>query len=756
MSNHVIKLVILCLAQSSALSTENENYLNKMLTFYEPVIDTTYKAIDEDFDQGTDICTLKQACKSTTNFGVYSESGYSIDKQFNNISTNRDEIIFKKSISEYYNATHETKETLCVINDQLPLWKHTLDANPTGIKWQYMGMHSGDYGIYPAANWSEVNECPGTYNPTLRPWYAGPQSGSKDIIIGIDISDHLDNSDDRLAMAKILAKKFLSSLSFSDYFGIIVYSTFARPYDGTFLYRANSNDISDAEDYIDGLELDDGTTTNIGSFVKKAIDLFDSSEVSGDSSGCVKTIVLLTNGGNGIHDNNPVKLLDNENIKVFSYILSPGYKNPAVLIPSKMACATNGIVQTHTNYSTLDYAVESYGEYLSAGILNNKISWSPPYTDAFNQGRVITGGFQIRVDNKFIGVVAMDVTVSNITNDNITDDELITHLMENQVCNDFIYNSDVKEKQIELMGFNVCDNIESNNNKEEEDWIVHSWSIAFAMVIFACGSMYLSLTYCIHKNEKILNPCVMIMLPLMWLWFLLCFWLLLWPEIVSVHSYKLTTITVESNAVNGYECADKVGCSCASSLAYLTCSTMKNNLIAGECDDGHYCCKKKYYDCDCYTNSDGHQQCRTCSKCTRSVSNRQCFIATGTCYNPIVIGSFDIKDDIFEVAFGKQCSREDLACANDYLASFPNVGHSFEAYYDPSDVTDIRMKIGYSEYALGLTLFAATWIFLTYCYVLHATKDICKLKCMKPAVENKQAGKFNNSFISKYYDEESM
>lgn len=727
----------------SALSQSNENYLSNMLSFYESIIDKSYEAIDEDFSQGTDICTLNQACKSTGNFGVYSETGYSIDLQFNNISTNRDEIIFKKSISGY-NATTETKETLCVVNDQKELWKETLEDNPTGIKWQYVGITTGDYGLYPAVNWSETNQCFGsTYNPTIRPWYTVAQTGAKDIIIVIDLSDHLDNSEERLEMSKVLAKKFLSSLSFVDYFGIIVYSTFTVAYDDTYLYRASSEDIADAEEFIDGLVLDSDSTTNIGLVIDDAIDIFDLSSDSGYSSGCIKTIVLISSGGNGIHDVNPVNLLKNTNIKVFSYVLSPGEHDPAEIVPSKLACETKGIIQTITNYSSIDYAVESYGTYLAAGILNEKISWSEIYEDAFGQGRVVTGGYQIRVDGEFKGIFAMDVTVSNITqNNNITEDELISHLVETQMCASFIYDDIVEAKQIELMGSDVCHNLSSDNDKEEEWWITHLWFFVILM-LFVCFILALCLPVYTNINsdlnykdedyndKKFHQECSTICSIgsiLMWLWFLLCFWILLWPEIVIVNTYKMTEITVETKAVNGYQCANKVNCQCSNTNADKSCSNMKKNLVEGKCDDGYYCCNWEYYECNCYSDSKGNRHCSTCSYCDKSVSHQKCEIKVGTCYNPTVIGSFDVGNDIVETSFSKKCYRDDLDCANKYLDSFPVIGEHFNGYYNTADVSDVELTIGYSDYALGLTLFPATWIFITLCYALYVLRLNKKIK----------------------------
>lgn len=110
-------------------SSDNE-YMRNIITHFNNLIEESYNHLNDAYindNLGTD-CTFYRACENTVGYGEYSESSYSKDIQFGNLSTNRDKIMFKKSVSSILNETKNLKD-ICIINDQIDIWKNHLEEN---------------------------------------------------------------------------------------------------------------------------------------------------------------------------------------------------------------------------------------------------------------------------------------------------------------------------------------------------------------------------------------------------------------------------------------------------------------------------------------------------------------------------------------------------------------------------------------------------------------------------------------------------
>ena len=724
---------------------ENEIYMSSVVSHFNKVIQESFDYLNNSYYQSdlTSNCTFYRACEfviDATEYGEYSEIGYSTDFQFGNLSTNRDIIMFKRSIHSDYNLTKE-KEDICVINEQVTLWESHLEKNENGLIWQYIGTPEDTLGSFPAYNWTSSNQCPGTYQPTLRPWYVSGSSGQKNMVILLDISDSAPDSDGRVEISKEIAKLFLGTLSFRDFVTIIPYSDFAMPYDENFLTRGDIENVVVLETYVDGITVNSGSSTNIGLALQTAYDILKSSDESGDTSGCTNTIVLLTNGENEIKTVDPLTVVEDSGIDamIFSFIISPDDENPARLVPTQLACSTDGLVEVYTG-TEFDYTnpVELFGTYLSSGIENTQVRWSEPYIDAFGLGKIITGSRPVySTDENGIStlrsIIATDILFSNISNNGIiSEDDVIAHLVANQVCEPFIVNQEVRSS---LQEANICDNLGTDESTSEEEYVeLEALWITMSVLLFLFMSCFPCIAVAHNKKEDEDNEHCVCAISLFsvffWLWFLCMFWSYMWDDIQQYHEWKATDATVERKELNGYRCCDIVNCQC-SNVNAPSCSSLKSQLIEGVCDNGYHCCNEVCYSCNCYEtcspngNRGGQTcttHCSTCCDCVQSVSHRKCESVCGTCYKPTVYVSYlidnndDGKESLIHTSFSKSCGRDQLSCANSYLDDYPDIGETLDIYYNPSNPTQITESVSYDDGVLAATIIPAGIIFMLFCF----------------------------------------
>ena len=104
----------------------------------------------------------------------------------------------------------------------------------------YIGTSLGSFRAYPT--WRQVDKAGNCtdYDPRFRPWYVIAASGSKNIILIIDISGSMDGQ--KLNLAKDAAKAVVNTLSNSDFVAIISFSNVARSIYKNRITRATSSE----------------------------------------------------------------------------------------------------------------------------------------------------------------------------------------------------------------------------------------------------------------------------------------------------------------------------------------------------------------------------------------------------------------------------------------------------------------------------------------------------------------------------------
>jgi len=745
-------IFLLLVVQGVTASVDGDLYLMRILNHYEDVLNKSYQSLIDIYgNYGGGNCTFYRACENENGFGVYPyDLQLTPDPTFNNQSTNRDHILFKKSVTESYEIQFDD---ICAVNELTDIWRDNIETDLNALVWQYLGFSDGTFASYPYSNWSANNGCPGEYKPELRPWFIAGSSSPKNVIILIDTSMSGDDYESRLYYEKEVAKKFIGSLSHKDFATVVQYSSYTVPYDNSLMTRMNIENVGYIQDYIDSIELSTSVSTDIPNALDKGLDILSNSRTEGYSSNCVDTVVLLTGGGSSIQNEDVDTVLeryeDTVDPMVFSFIYSPGNKDPAKLIPSKLACDTGGFVKIYIEDKPDLYAsLEDYTKFMESGVSGRNVRWSEVYEDAMGLGHMVTGSMPIYVEDELKSVVSLDLLISNVSNNgNLSEIEIEQYLLDSNICEDFNLPQNLIEDDAS------CSFNDTDIREDDPEYVKLGWLVALSMTLLACAFIALPIMYVFllmksaDQNSKYRETiemhqikigkdngaidylkCVVTTLGgvsfIPWLWYLLCFWLLMWKRIEMYNNWHSAPMTIELKEYNPYRCCDIVNCECSNYYG-SSCSSLKASLVEGDCSNGYYCCYRVYYKCGKYS---------TCSYCGSSVSNRKCEVKCGTCYSPTVTVSFTVDDTLVNSAFSDSCERDDLSCADDFLDSYPDIGGTIKGYYDPTEPDSVSESVNYTDESLGsvippiiiIVAFVVTQVVMIYMFHKRDTERVAR------------------------------
>jgi hypothetical protein len=108
-------------------------------------------------------------------------------------------ICFSQAMDDYFVTKTETDRSF---------WEDNFNINPP---WMHFGSASGAFRIYPAR---QQEDCPGNFDPRLRPWYVAGSSGPKNVILLLDTSGSMDGL--RLEYMKEAAIRVIDTLTIGD------------------------------------------------------------------------------------------------------------------------------------------------------------------------------------------------------------------------------------------------------------------------------------------------------------------------------------------------------------------------------------------------------------------------------------------------------------------------------------------------------------------------------------------------------------
>ena len=103
----------------------------------------------------------------------------------------------------------------------------------------YIGTSSGSFRSYPTLRKldEETGKCT-EYDPRYRPWYTTATSGSKNILLFIDVSSSMNGF--RIKLAKDAAIAVIKTLSINDFVGVIIFAKEAKTLFSNKIVRAKS------------------------------------------------------------------------------------------------------------------------------------------------------------------------------------------------------------------------------------------------------------------------------------------------------------------------------------------------------------------------------------------------------------------------------------------------------------------------------------------------------------------------------------
>lgn len=719
----MIKTIIFLSLLIVGSASNYTDHLSERFNHYDDIVHESFDSLGIFTGSSGTACEFCRACPANSTFGTFCDADLAMDARFNNEYVDLSRVIFKESVSDQ-TVDSDLQRHICAMNNMQPVLEDNLNNDEEGLKWQYFGFVDGAFASYPFVNWTDINQCPGSYQPEQRPWFNSGSAGMKDLAILVDVSKSTPNSESRLSLKKEIAIKFIDSLAFRDFVTIIPYSSYTTPYDSSVMARADSENKEYLKSFIEDLELHDTESTNIGAAVVDALEIFESSSEAGETSECTKVIVLLTGGENSMTSIDPMEEIESSGMDpmpmVFSYVINhnENYES-AILTPSELACETGGIVQLFSGEFDVGEPLESFSRYMAAGVENTEVLWSEIYEDAMGLGQMTSGcrpyyeedGEGVKI---LVGVFCIDVTLDSLDNNGtISEEEILTYIMTNQKCEKFSANKDIKSL---YMDTNICESFASESDIPKPDYVKAYGGIVAAMVIAILAMGIIIPVYSSTKGMDcscgLIVMGVLIIIPF-GLWFLCTMFLMLWDEIVRYHTYMEAAMTVEKKEENPYTCCDIVNCQCANANGRPTCSSMKASKTEGTCDNGYYCCRHTSYSCNCrqscsYSSSYGSScrtVCSTCYRCVSSVNHQKCEVKCGTCYTPTTTYSFlDYEGDLISASLQDSCGRDDYGCVTDFFNESPNVGGTVDMFYDPYDTSQISETIDYSAPALGATL----------------------------------------------------
>lgn len=350
-------------------------------------------------------CSLS-ACKSSLPNPVCTDIFGSND----DCGSNERVLDFDSSVFRSANKAKNVLHQACWTSNLDTTFKK-INGENTLVRWQYFGTTDGNNRIYPGA----VQEVCNSYDPRVRPWYVAASSGPKDVILVLDVSGSM-SSNGRMGLMKEAAISVLETLTLSDYFGIVVFSSNANVMESNLLSATEEN-IKKGIDTVNRLSPNGGT--NFYDAFVKTFNLMKTSKQNERTSSCHTAVLFLTDGENTGNDPLPLinsKMNEFENTVVFSYVLGA---QGSINVPKAISCATNGVFSTIPDSGDLVSKMSHYYNYFAALRADDPNPvWVEPYIDAFGAGEMTTASLAVydktNDPHKLIGVIGIDLLVSTM------------------------------------------------------------------------------------------------------------------------------------------------------------------------------------------------------------------------------------------------------------------------------------------------------------------------------------------------------
>ncbi|KRX09880.1 hypothetical protein PPERSA_05272 [Pseudocohnilembus persalinus] len=251
-------------------------------------------------------------------------------------------IIEQISIEDYEGLSDKIIEKY---DPQLTSIKQSKDSQ---IVYQYAGFRNSYFNIYPFYHRPFVCDQCQEYDPRSRSWYIGGVTGAKNLVLILDISQSMAG---KMNMAKNAALTVVESLTYSDYFQLILFNDDAETITGeNVLIQATIENKAKFTSLIEEIQEKGGT--NFEAAFVKAFNIMDETfddESSGSDNykNCLNVILFMTDGKISSGEDNQSLLLNmiatrNSYYKAFIFTYSLG-TDADVDLPNQISCENRGI-----------------------------------------------------------------------------------------------------------------------------------------------------------------------------------------------------------------------------------------------------------------------------------------------------------------------------------------------------------------------------------------------------------------------------
>ncbi|CAH1794236.1 unnamed protein product [Owenia fusiformis] len=346
--------------------------------------------------------------------------------------------------------------------------RHFKDARAIDkdIRWQYFGSNTGIHRVFPGHEWSRnFIGFHDDYDPRTRPWYLAATSGPKDIVLILDASSSMAQSNAFNRM-KSVALKLISTFTRSDSVNVIV--SRSPHWDATGRYFDHRTEVLSCvkdrlvpastkqrrawRQSIENLQVRGGSDHT------EAFETAFSMLHHPSKTGCQSIVVFITDGshqdpqqrcssgayrydsdGNREwepgsycqYDYNQLLLnVDNmqeqliQKARIFTFHTATDtdevyddvqFSNSAGF-PGLLACYSNGIMATITNEENPYKQLFKYFTYLATSSARQEVVWTAPYIDAGGLGLMLSATVSVysNITGRHLGVVGLDSTLANI------------------------------------------------------------------------------------------------------------------------------------------------------------------------------------------------------------------------------------------------------------------------------------------------------------------------------------------------------
>lgn len=630
-------------------------------------------------------CQFNKGCPNIPTVGNYNNSGFILDPNYGSNLINSNRLVYQP-----FSTNNVTLLNACA---SMAIQEISIDQvkNTANSTYRYITFLNGDLASCPADKWNSSYGCPSSIDFRNSPWVADTIISPTIFVLTIQTSLTSD-----LSATKSSVINFLNRCGFWHFISIITYSPefVLIP-----LMRATRENIQIMIEKVNNLTTTD-YSFDLYSVLTRADAIFDrTSDIHPDFA-----IVLFYSGDQGSNVI-PLNQALSGDVKTFSVLIS---QNSSLTVPKFLACQTKGIFIKTYDGEGIDNIFSALGSKIfissnSAEIISSSLvlRLSQIYNDSLTEKSTVTFSYplyKIYETSVYlpIGVISIDVKTDAIRPTNFTNEDIINYILQNQTYN----NDPIGDRVISLYSGDVCS---VPSGYQQTTWIqLYGLWVTLTLLLILIPTIIIVIM-CIKCETSIVYFTIsLILLGLSIIGIGLVFGIS-WGEYVRSETWLKQDFYTVKHDDNPYRCCEIQNCYCDETSA-PSCSSMLNNLQAGECGSGYYCCHRR-----CSTSCT-RRTCTTYCYCSNSVSNQRCNIVCGTCHNPTVTFSYlnNVLDRQINTTKTQSCSRDNYGCVTSYYSQFSPIGQNQIGYYDPQNSQGFvfNLDINIAAFVCGVIIYS--------------------------------------------------